>query len=142
MSTTVLGPNPFELLYSLLQQILDAIARVADRIDSLQRTPGGPSEPAHTLHADYVYAPEDAARFLGLKRSTYNRLTEVDLPKLRSGRARGVDLMAYRGDISHREAEAYKKAKREAVTGPSSRSRSTPVSVEDRLRQTPVIATA
>ena len=112
--TTTFGPNPFELLFSLLRQILDAVAHITDRIDSVLRTSDDRDPTAHALHADYVYAPEEAARFLGLKRSTYNRLTEVDLPKLRSGRARGVDLMAYRGDITQAEAAALGAAWHEA----------------------------
>lgn len=67
------------------------------------------------LHPDRDYLPAQAAAFLGVKRSTYNRIPEAELPRRRGGYARGVDLMAYRGDVSREEAEAYKAAQRAAV---------------------------
>ena len=67
------------------------------------------------LHPDHDYLPAQASQFLGVEKSTFNRISRVLLPRRRGGYTRGVDIMAYRGDISHEDAKAYKAAKREAV---------------------------
>jgi hypothetical protein len=69
------------------------------------------------LHPDHAYAPEAACRFLGLKQTSFRKISAVLLPRVRSGRVLGVDLMAYRGDVTRDEAAAYKAAKRALVTG-------------------------
>lgn len=67
------------------------------------------------LHPDHDYLPEQGAAFLGIEASTYNKLSRSLLPRRKGGYARGVDIMAYRGDITYEEARAYKEAKRSAV---------------------------
>ena len=70
---------------------------------------------AEGLHPDRDYLPEQAAAFLGVKQSSYHAISRIELPRRRGGFARGVDLMAYRGDVTREEAEAYKRAQRQAV---------------------------
>lgn len=68
------------------------------------------------LHPDHDYLPAQAAEFLGLKKTSYDSIPRSLLPRRKGGFVRGVDLMAYRGDVTREEAEAYKAAKRESVT--------------------------
>lgn len=71
------------------------------------------------LHPDHVYSHADAAKLVGKKKATLYKEPEAVLPPVRSrGRAvgfRGVDLMAYRGDITRDVSDAYKEAQVNAV---------------------------
>ncbi|HEX9950188.1 MAG TPA: hypothetical protein VGB53_00325 [Rubricoccaceae bacterium] len=69
------------------------------------------------LHPDHAYAPEMACRFLGITRKSYLKVSKILLPRVGSGRVLGIDLMAYRGDVSRDEAAAFKAARRALVVG-------------------------
>ena len=101
-------------------ETLDALP---ERVEAIVRAAEASSQAAamlavidEGLHPDRDYLPEQAAAFLGIKRSSYHAIPRALLPRRPGGFARGVDLMAYRGDISHDVAKAYKRAQREAVT--------------------------
>ena len=64
------------------------------------------------LEADHVYTSDQASRFLGMTPGSVNKIKEFPHA---GGRFRGVYLMAFRGDITFDEAEAYLTAKRESV---------------------------
>ena len=72
---------------------------------------------AETLQPDHAYSPEAACRFLGVKQTSFRKISPLLLPRVRSGRVLGIDLMAYRGDVTSDEAMAYKAAKRSLLTG-------------------------
>ena len=67
------------------------------------------------LHPDHGYDPEQGARFLGMKRSSYLKVSPELLPRFGAGRVLGIDLMAMRGDLTREEAAAYKAAKTAGV---------------------------
>ena len=71
------------------------------------------------LHPDHVYSFDEAARFVGKKRSSLYKEHEALLPPVKSrGRTigfRGIDLLAYRGDITVDTARAYKEAQLDAI---------------------------
>ena len=67
------------------------------------------------LHPDRDYLPAQAAAFLGVTVATYHSIPRELLPRRKGGYARGVWIMAYRGDVTHDVAEAYLEAKRAAV---------------------------
>ena len=50
-----------------------------------------------------------------MKPSSVKSIPAVDLPRAAPGRIEGIDLMAYRGDITYDMARQYKYARREAV---------------------------
>ncbi|MEM7788945.1 MAG: hypothetical protein AAF594_14580 [Bacteroidota bacterium] len=112
----------------------DSLDRLPERVEAALRSveSGAIAEAVlavvdEGLHPDRDYLPEQGAAFLGLKRSSYNRIPHAELPRRRGGFVRGVDLMAKRGDISYEAARAYKEAKAEAVlrvVGTGSRPRS------------------
>ncbi|HEX9953465.1 MAG TPA: hypothetical protein VGB53_16975 [Rubricoccaceae bacterium] len=104
----------------------DALDKIPSRIESAMNLVesnaraaavlGAADEP---LHPDHAYPPETACRFIGVKQTSFRKISAVLLPRVRSGRVLGIDLMAYRGDITRDEAAAYKAAKRALVTGVS-----------------------
>ena len=64
------------------------------------------------LLPDPFYTSAEAARFLGMTPGSVNKITEFPHP---GGRFRGIHLMAFRGDITFEQAEAYLKAKKTSV---------------------------
>jgi hypothetical protein len=101
----------------------DALDQIPARIESSMRIVESNARAAAVLeaaddplHPDHAYPPEAACRFLGVKQTSFRKISAVLLPRVRSGRVLGIDLMAYRGDITSDEAAAYKAAKRALVT--------------------------
>lgn len=70
-----------------------------------------PSTAEDGLHPDYAYSSKDAAKFLGVEPASVAKISRQLLPRVRSGRFLGVDILAYRGDVSARDAAAYKDAR-------------------------------
>ena len=67
------------------------------------------------LHPDHGYSSAQAAKFLGVKAASVAKISPQLLPRVRSGRFLGIDLMAYRGDVTPQDARAYKEARRDQV---------------------------
>jgi hypothetical protein len=100
---------------------LAALPALIERVEEVARAVGAHAMAAAVLaaleeglHPDHVYTTAKAARFLGMKASSANKLPHALCPHT-GGRWRGVDIMAYRGDLTREEAAAYKEAKRRAV---------------------------
>ena len=105
---------------------MDMLPRVVERLDRAVALLEADSTAAALLavvegglHPDHVYKHEEAARFVGKKKSTLYKEPEAILPPVKSsGRAigfRGIDLLAYRGDITVDTARAYKEAQVDAI---------------------------
>jgi len=67
------------------------------------------------LHPDHAYSSAEAARFLGVQPSSVAKISRQLLPRVRSGRFLGIDLLAYRGDVTPQDAAAYKEARRRRI---------------------------
>ena len=67
------------------------------------------------LHPDHAYSSAEAAKFLGVKPASVAKISPQLLPRVRSGRFLGVDLMAYRGDVTPQDASAYKAARKRRI---------------------------
>ena len=100
---------------------LAALPALVERVEGVARAVGAQATAAAVLaaleqglHPDHLYTTAQAASFLGLKASSANKLPHDLCPHM-GGRWRGVDIMAYRGDLTREEAAAYKEAKRKAV---------------------------
>lgn len=105
-----------------LTDAADALPAIHDRLDELVRLHGATVEAAAALatiegglHPDHAYSYADAALFLGVSAETVRKVPKPLLPRVRSGRVLGIDVMAYRGDVSPEAARAYKAAKVAAV---------------------------
>ena len=105
---------------------LDALPRVVERLDKAVELLEASSAAVALmkvvedgLHPDRVYSFDEAARFVGKKKSSLYKEPEAVLPPVKSrGRSigfRGIDLLAYRGDITRDVADAYKEAQVNAV---------------------------
>jgi len=105
------GLEMLRLAGSHLPRLVDELERVVDmrKVEALRRAlPDG-------LHPDHRYDYKGAAKFLGMKPSSVKSIPAVDLPRAAPGRIEGIDLMAYRGDITYEMARQYKHARCEAV---------------------------
>lgn len=67
------------------------------------------------LHPDHAYSPDQVASLLGITRASVLKVSKDLLPRVRSGRVLGIDVMAYRGDVTAQEAAAYKAGSRDRV---------------------------
>lgn len=73
------------------------------------------------LHPDHAYTAVMAAKIVGYTPGSLRKVPEALLPRVRAGRFRGIDLMAFRGDVTHQEAKAYKEASSARVRAMSRR---------------------
>ena len=114
-SATVLaiaqGLEMLRLAGDRLPRLVDELERVVDmrKVEALRRVLPG------SLHPDHRYDYKQTSKFLGMKPSSVKSIPPVDLPRAAPGRIEGIDLMAYRGDITYEMARQYKLARREAV---------------------------
>ena len=113
-------PRPPMSAADALARAFDALPGLAERLDDIARTL---DEHARAdalrlddgLHPDHAYSPEQCAAFLGVAPQSVRRISPELLPRVRSGRVLGIDLLAYRGDIGAADAAAYKRATRDRV---------------------------
>lgn len=105
-----------------LTEAADSLPAIRERLDELVRQHGATVEAAAAiavveggLHPDHAYSNAAASRFLGVKAATVRKLSPILLPRVRGGRVLGIDVMAYRGDVTPEAARAYKAAKLAAV---------------------------
>ena len=68
-----------------------------------------------SLHPDHAYSYDQVAQYLGQKRASVRQISHELLPRVGHGRVLGIDIMAYRGEITYEEATAYKRARRQRV---------------------------
>ncbi len=114
-SATVLaiaqGLEMLRLAGDRLPRLVDELERVVDmrKVEALRRVLPG------SLHPDHRYDYKQTAQFLGMKPSSVKSIPAVDLVRAAPGRIEGIDLMAYRGDITYEMARQYKHARREAI---------------------------
>lgn len=78
------------------------------------------------LHPDHAYSSAEAAKFLGVRPSSVAKISRQLLPRVRSGRFLGIDLLAYRGDVTPQDAAAYKEARRGRIRAVGSNAPSRP----------------
>lgn len=97
------------------------VAEHVERIANAQR--GAALAEADELKPDRRYRYARVADFLGMAKGSVQNLSEAELPRCGGPYVMGVDIMAYRGEITYQEAEAYKRHRRRRVTArlPSTR---------------------
>lgn len=93
-----------------LEEIADDVERMADAQRAAAAAEGDELKP------DRRYNYGDVADFLGMTRGSVRNIPKAELPRCGRGYVRGVDIMAYLGEITHGEAEAYKRHRRRRVT--------------------------
>ena len=103
-------------LRALLQaaERLEGIDELTEQVKRLVDTRKAENMP-HELSPDRGYNYGEVADFLGIKRSSVRAIPRAELPRIRKATVLGVDVMAYRGEITYDEAEAYKEVRRQRV---------------------------
>ena len=101
--------------FGSLPDIRDRLERATRALEDRARADSVRAAIDDGLHPDHAYSPEQAAQFLGIERASVVKVSKILLPRVRSGRILGIDLMAYRGDITADDATAYKASMRARV---------------------------
>lgn len=94
------------------------LRRAADALASQAEAHAVEAALADGLHPDHGYTYAQAGRFLGVKAKTVANTSVELLPRVRPGVVLGIDVMAFRGDVSYEAAAAYKARKVAAITRP------------------------
>lgn len=90
------------------------VARQVERIADAQK--GAAIAEGDELKPDRRYRYDKVAEFLGCAKGTVQNTSEAELPRCGGAYVLGVDIMAYRGEITYAEAKAYKEHRRRRVT--------------------------
>lgn len=93
---------------------LDEVAAEMERLANAQRAAAEAER--DELRPDRRYDYGAVADFLGMQRSSVRNIPKAELPRCGRGYVRGVDIMAFLGEITRGEAQAYKRHRRRRVT--------------------------
>ena len=115
-------PSDFEALTAALKEITQAadrlskIPELAEQVERLADAQEAQAlQPDGRLYPDRRYNYGQVADFIGMKRASVRNISKAELPRCGRGYVLGVDIMAYRGQITYDVAEAYKEQCRERV---------------------------
>ena len=111
MSAADLLASAFESLPELRSQ-LERVTQSLEKQAASERVRAAIED---GLHPDHAYSSRQAAQFLGIEAASVPKVSRTLLPRVRSGRFLGIDILAYRGDVTAAEAKAYKEATRDRV---------------------------
>jgi hypothetical protein len=112
--------------FSDLAEALEDLTSAADRLDQLDDVADEMERLANAqraaavaegdeLRPDRRYRYARVADFLGMKKASVQNLSRTELPRCGGAYVLGVDIMAYRGEITYDVAAAYKRHRRRRV---------------------------